>query len=773
MGKKKKPLSAKLTVKELLSRANAGEIDAYRLLGYKYDNAIGVKRSPAKARQFFEKAAEKGNAGAMFSLGVMYFRDDGVEQDKSKARDYWEKAADKDDVDAMFILGAMYNEADGVEEDKSKARDYWEKAAEKDDADAMVSLGVRYFQGDGVEQDKSKARDYWEKAAEKDNAEAMFNLGVMYFKDVGVEQDKSKAKQYWEQAAEKGHAGALFCLGAMYNEADGVEEDKRKAREQWEEAAKKGDAGAMDNLGVMYDQGDGVEEDKSKARDYWEKAAGKEHAGAMVNLGVMCLKGDDDEQKIEKSRYWWEKAALRFQPRALLLLGLMYQHGVDVSKDPKRAKPYIETAANYAPEYRRFLGLLREVEPAGHDGKTRRRQVLELADYLVDLDETASLVMFRLDRKLRKKLSDARKEDVEGAKIDAESSRRRRASPNVLAHYTLFDVIPAILPVETDSGEKRNDANRLRLSNMLAVNDPSEGLALAHFSRDAMSNYGHDYYLHHFFPENLERNRESGYEDMVYCASFSEPKNEPKEIDSLNLWRFYGGNGRGACLVIPAACFTFADSSTDFRLGGDQRSLEFSTPSLAGIDPANQPSQTDRPTSSTPPPVAPPENRPPELKLRRVFYGDSEKKEMLEALRPLLEKVYEIKKAFTDPTVPPLKAEQNAKRIDQAVKLALLDVLFLFKNDEYEQEREWRLIEIRPIGSENVRMQTGKDGRPQFFLETDPFLFKEVKSLEKCRIILGPAMEHAADKRLEVKYRLHQNDYKKNVDVKISEIPFQ
>ncbi len=45
MGKKKKksPLSAKLTVKELLSRAKAGEIDAYTLLGDKYRKADADK----------------------------------------------------------------------------------------------------------------------------------------------------------------------------------------------------------------------------------------------------------------------------------------------------------------------------------------------------------------------------------------------------------------------------------------------------------------------------------------------------------------------------------------------------------------------------------------------------------------------------------------------------------------------------------------------------------------------------------------------------------
>ena len=54
-----------------------------------------------KAREWYEKAADKGDAGAMTNLGLLYDNGQGVAQDYVKAREWYEKAADKGDAGAM------------------------------------------------------------------------------------------------------------------------------------------------------------------------------------------------------------------------------------------------------------------------------------------------------------------------------------------------------------------------------------------------------------------------------------------------------------------------------------------------------------------------------------------------------------------------------------------------------------------------------------------------------------------------------------------------
>jgi len=152
-----------------------------------------------KAKEWYEKAASKGNAKAMTNLGVLYNN----EGDKEKAKEWYEKAASKGDAYAMTNLGVLYNN----EGDKEKAKEWYEKATSKGDAYAMNNLGLLYDK----EGDKEKAKEWLEKAAAKGDAEVMNNLGLLYYN----EGEKVKAKEWYEKAAAKGSKEAKEALEKM------------------------------------------------------------------------------------------------------------------------------------------------------------------------------------------------------------------------------------------------------------------------------------------------------------------------------------------------------------------------------------------------------------------------------------------------------------------------------------------------------------------------------------------------------------------------------
>ena len=102
-------------------------------------DGYGVAQDYAKAREWYEKAAAKGDASAMVNLGLLYENGHGVAQDYAKAREWYEKAADKGDASAMNNLGLLYNNGQGVAQDYAKAREWYEKAAAKGDASAMTT----------------------------------------------------------------------------------------------------------------------------------------------------------------------------------------------------------------------------------------------------------------------------------------------------------------------------------------------------------------------------------------------------------------------------------------------------------------------------------------------------------------------------------------------------------------------------------------------------------------------------------------------------------
>jgi TPR repeat protein len=60
-------------------------------MGGLHDIGHGVPRDYVKARQWYEKAADQGHAGAQYNLGVLYAEGLGVPLDTMKARELFEK----------------------------------------------------------------------------------------------------------------------------------------------------------------------------------------------------------------------------------------------------------------------------------------------------------------------------------------------------------------------------------------------------------------------------------------------------------------------------------------------------------------------------------------------------------------------------------------------------------------------------------------------------------------------------------------------------------
>lgn len=212
-----------------------------RRLGRMYHFGHFVSVDYSKAKTWYEKAVENGDAGAMNNIGVLYNNGEGVAQDYHIAKEWYKKAADKGNALAMRNLGLLYDNDEGVAQDYQKAREWYEKAAEKGDATAMNNLGILYDNGEGVAQDHHKARDWYEKAVKKGNVLAMTNLGVLYNNGQGVTQDYHKAREWFEKAAEKGETTAMRNLGKLYQHGRGVTQSYQQATTWYIKARDLGD----------------------------------------------------------------------------------------------------------------------------------------------------------------------------------------------------------------------------------------------------------------------------------------------------------------------------------------------------------------------------------------------------------------------------------------------------------------------------------------------------------------------------------------------------
>jgi TPR repeat protein len=63
-----------------------------------------VKKNQKKAVEWYQKAAEQGDAIAQYNLGISYKEGQGVKKDKNKAAEWLSKAAAQGDEDAQKAL---------------------------------------------------------------------------------------------------------------------------------------------------------------------------------------------------------------------------------------------------------------------------------------------------------------------------------------------------------------------------------------------------------------------------------------------------------------------------------------------------------------------------------------------------------------------------------------------------------------------------------------------------------------------------------------------
>ena len=285
----------------IIERIAPADAFAVGIGAYNRDNATAAIAA-------FEKAADAGNAGAMFNLGLLLA---GLEPPQlDAARGWYQKAADAGDTDAMVNLGLMLEQLERPQSDAARA--WYRKAADAGDTDAMVNLGNLLARLDPPE--AGAARNWYAKAIEAGHIGAMFDLAVLLEHQDPPESDA--ARGWYQKGADAGHVPAMLTVGNLLFALKPPELDA--ARGWYQKAADAGQIEAMYNLGNLLAALDPPELDA--ARDWLEKAADAGHIDAMVNLGNLLMQLEPDE-----ALRWWQTAAEAGDADSMFLLATVAQ----------------------------------------------------------------------------------------------------------------------------------------------------------------------------------------------------------------------------------------------------------------------------------------------------------------------------------------------------------------------------------------------------------------------------------------------------------------
>lgn len=234
----------------------------------------------------------------------------------------------------------------------------------------------------------------------------------------------------------------------------------------------------------------------------------------------------------------------------------------------------------------------------------------------------------------------------------------------------------------------------------------------------------------------------------VFIGSFT------KRSDYLDLWRAYGSNGKGFCLVTPLSAFDQNDNKEAANLIQISELVESGT---YGGDFSSAPLQfRDRLASER---ASKNFVRP---QIFNVAYSKNEVRLALDKIDPYLVEISELKANFRG------MDERSTEIIDAIVRVIVSDILYLFKNEIFSTEEEVRIVFAFEISSDFIKRDTNHLPS-RLFLETKPFLFSERNS----KIIVGPRVADKSAVCLDLEYRLSKQRLSKNTTVSLSTMSYR
>ncbi|MCJ8322804.1 MAG: sel1 repeat family protein [Rhizobiales bacterium] len=139
-----------------------GDGHASRKVAEMYQWGVTVDWNIDKAVFWFERAGEQGDVLALMGLAyIITYGIGGLTYDIEKGNRWYKKAAELGNAKAMFIMGTRYFYGRDLIQDYGKAHYWYIKAAEQGDAWAHGNLGEMFEKGLGVTKNYSTALKHY------------------------------------------------------------------------------------------------------------------------------------------------------------------------------------------------------------------------------------------------------------------------------------------------------------------------------------------------------------------------------------------------------------------------------------------------------------------------------------------------------------------------------------------------------------------------------------------------------------------------------------
>ncbi len=206
------------------------------MVGYMYQNGLGVDPSEKESIKWYKEALRKGDPKSGIKLYEILVKKGETEN----AIHYLRKAAEKGQRRAQLLLAEMYFKEGNTDE-------YYKwinKAIDQGSITAKVINEIRESEATGAH--LSEAAKVFKKVMAGD-ADAYYQYGVIAMSSEG-RSDIPMAINMFQRAAKLGHPKALYMMGKIYLGGIGVPKSCKKSIDFFREAERKGDQDSKRDL---------------------------------------------------------------------------------------------------------------------------------------------------------------------------------------------------------------------------------------------------------------------------------------------------------------------------------------------------------------------------------------------------------------------------------------------------------------------------------------------------------------------------------------------
>jgi uncharacterized protein len=268
-----------------------------------FAEGAAIAPNPQKAREYYQRSAEKGHAEALYKLGMEYLAPPGAEAPEPANAVVWlERAAAQGHPASQNQLGEIYHGGLLGPPDYKKAYWwYWLAASNNQHPDSQNKIGEMYLLGQGIDQDTEIATKWFEKAAAQGHEAAANNLRSIQRVNRLANAKKDAVKNPPTLSPDSWLERGLRLYRAQTPSA----ENFREAYLCFSNAALGGKKEAHYYIGLMLDYGQGTRPKPEKAYENYLVAARDGYARAQFNLGFLYESGRGTRKLLTEAYVWY------------------------------------------------------------------------------------------------------------------------------------------------------------------------------------------------------------------------------------------------------------------------------------------------------------------------------------------------------------------------------------------------------------------------------------------------------------------------------------